>query len=307
MLRWKDLKYDLALLFAVLVWGVNFVVIKAALAVMPAHVMNVFRFLVSASVLGALYAAQQRRAGQSFVEPMRTHGRSLFALGMLGFLFYQVCFIVGVDHTTAGNAALIMAGAPLWTALLGHFLGFDVMKAGGWLGLVLTFVGAAVIVVGGAGEIDLSDDTFFGNVLMTAGAVLWGAYTAFSKPLSRHVTPLSISFLGLLCALPFLLALGAYYLGEVAWERVTLWIWAAILFSGGLSIGIAVVIWNTAVRNVGPSQTAVYGNLVPVVALVSGALLLGEPVLPAQLAGGALILLGLVLMRRSRQPRAVQV
>ncbi|MDX1546486.1 MAG: DMT family transporter [Rhodothermales bacterium] len=302
MSRQDTLRYDLGLLFAVLVWGVNFAVIKAALAVMPPHALNLFRFLVSAVVLGGLYAVLQRRDGAPLAAPLRTHRWPLIGLGLLGFFLYQLCFIVGVDHTTAGSAALIMASAPLWTALIGHLRGYEFLTAGAWVGLLGSLAGAAVVVVGGARAIDFSDATFVGNVLMTVAALCWGAYTAFSKPLSRAVRPTGITFYGLLVALPLLIAVGLTEMDAVVWAEVDAWVWGAILFSGGLSTGLAVAIWNGAVKNVGASQTAVFGNLVPVVGLVSGVLFLGESVTAAQGAGGALILGGLVLMRRARRP-----
>jgi drug/metabolite transporter (DMT)-like permease len=117
----------------------------------------------------------------------------------------------------------------------------------------------------------------------------------------------SISFLGLLFALPFLIALGIPELDTIVWKQVNYWVWIAILFSGGLSTGLAVAIWNAAIKAVGPSQTAVYGNLVPVIALISGYVLLGETITGVQITGGVLILGGLLLMRRSRQPRMAVV
>lgn len=307
MSRSSDLKYDLGLLVSVLVWGINFAVVKAVLAVMSPHAMNLFRLTISAVTLGLLYALQQRKKGEPFWAPVREFGGQLLALGLLGFLFYQLCFIIGVSLTKAGSAALIMASSPLWTALIGHVVGFDKVPRAAWLGLLATLAGAIVIVLGSSNAIDFSNDAFLGNSLMMLAAVLWGAYTAFSKPVSRHATPVSISFLGLLFALPFLIALGIPELDTVIWSEVNYWIWIAILFSGALSTGITVAIWNTAIRAVGPSQTAVYGNLVPVIALISSFFLLGETVSWVQGLGGVLIIGGLLLTRRSRQPRIAVV
>ena len=69
--------------------------------------------------------------------------------------------------------------------------------------------------------------------------------------------------------------------------------------SGGLSTGIAYLLWNLAVHHVGPSQTAIFSNLVPFVALLAAFVLLGDPITLLQLAGGVLIIGGLVLMRRA--------
>jgi drug/metabolite transporter (DMT)-like permease len=100
--------------------------------------------------------------------------------------------------------------------------------------------------------------------------------------------------------MPVLLAISGPYWSAVQWEQVDVWVWIAIVFSGGLSTGLAIAIWNTAVKNVGASNTAVYGNLVPFVALLGGMLFLGETVTGYQLVGGGLIIGGVVLVRRHR-------
>ncbi len=296
---WKE---DTALLFVVLVWGINFPVLKAALDVMPIHVVNAFRFVVSTAVLGGIYALRQRSAARGFLAPLRTHGLQVVSLGLLGYVFYQLCFIVGVNATTAGNAALIMASAPLWTALLSRLLGSEHLRRMAWIGLGVSLMGTVLVVLTGTGVVSLGAGSLFGNLLMLAAAVLWGAYTAFSKPVLHDLSPAALTFFGLLAALPFLFGIAAPSFDAVAWGEVDFWVWPAIFFSGGLSTGLAYVIWNTAVRNVGPSHTAVFNNLVPFVALLGGVLILGEPVTVAQLAGGALIIGGLLIMRRTRRP-----
>ena len=87
----------------------------------------------------------------------------------------------------------------------------------------------------------------------------------------------------------------------LAWDRFGLAFWAAIVFSGGLSTGLAYGIWNAAVRAVGPARTAMFSNAVPVVGVAAGVLVLGEPLLPLQLAGGALVIAGVLSVRRRRQ------
>lgn len=302
--RFAPYRHDVALLTVVLVWGINFVVLKAALAEVHPHVLNIFRFAVSIAVLGWLFARRVAYDMGAFVRPIRDRFYTILSLGLLGYLFYQLFFILGVAHTTAGSAALIMAGAPLWTALFGHVFGFDRMLPAGWLGLLLTLAGTAVIVFGGTDEVAFGSDVFLGNALMVVAALLWGAYTAFNKPATRRADPIGLTFWGVVVAFPFLVAIGMPYAMADQGLAMTGWVWAAIIFSGGLSTGWAFAVWNTAVHKVGPSQTAVYGNLVPVVALVSGLLVLGEPIWPLQLIGGALIVGGLILTRWARHARA---
>ncbi len=297
-------KHDAALLFVVVVWGVNFPVLKAALGVMHPHVINIFRFAVSAAALGGLYIARRRHSDErDFFDPIRRHPFTIVGLGLLGFVLYQLCFIIGVNNTTAGSAALIMAAAPLWTALISRIAGYERLGRASWLGLAVSLIGTMAVVWAGAQDVTLGG-SLYGNLIMLLGAVLWGAYTAFNKSIVHDVSPTGATFFGIMVALPFLIGIGIPYLDTVEWARVTAWVWVAIVFSGGLSTGIAFAIWNTAVKNVGASNTAVYSNLVPFVALLGGVLFLNEAVTLIQLIGGVLIVGGLLLMRRDRrQPR----
>lgn len=295
-------RHELSLLFVVLVWGVNFPVLKATLAVMPLLVVNAFRFVVSALVLGILYALRRPR-DRSAWYPIQRYGWQIIGLGLLGYVFYQFAFIYGLNFTTAGSAALIMASSPLWTALLGRVRGLERLNGLAWTGLLVSLAGTLVVVLGGADAVATTGIAFFGNVLMLGASVCWGLYTALNKPLLGDVSPVGLTFFGLLVALPFLFGAAVPVFGDVAWEQVGWWAWAAIVFSGGLSTGLAFVIWNSAVKHTGASQTAAYANLVPFVALFSGFLFLGEPIFWIQIVGGACIIGGLVLMRRARRSR----
>lgn len=294
---------DLALLVTVLIWGLNFPIIKVALGPMPPFVVNALRFVASAVVLGVMHAWQVREHPGAFWAPVREHGWTILRLGLLGYVGYQFLFIIGVDATSAGSAALIIASAPVWTAVFARLLGIEHLPRGAWGGLFVSLAGTALVVIASDGDVDFTHDTLFGNTLMLVAAMAWAGYTVLSRPiLATDVSATGLAFFCILVALPFLWALGLTQVGEVAWAEVDGWVWAALLFSGGLSTGLAYALWNVGVRAVGPSQAAIFNNLVPVVALVSGVLLLGETVTLYQVFGGALILTGLGLMRRARRP-----
>ena len=294
-------RHDAALLLVVLIWGVNFPVLKAALGAIHPHVINVFRFIISAGTLGALYAAQRDTWDAGFFAPLRTHARQIVTLGLISF-------IIGIDHTAAGSAALIMASAPLWTAILSRVAGYERLGYVAWLGLLISLVGTGLVIAAGA-DATLSG-SLFGNLLMLLAAMLWGAYTAFNKTVVHDVSPTGATFFGILVALPFLAAIGLPYIDTVDWSAVNGWVWGAIVFSGGLSTGIAFAIWNTAVKAVGASNTAVYSNLVPLVALLGGLVVLDESITWPQMVGGGLIIGGLFVMRweqRRKQQALEQV
>jgi len=194
-----------------------------------------------------------------------------------------------------------MASAPVWTALGSRVAGLERLPAGGWVGLAVCFGGTVIVVLSGGDALDFSSTAFSGNVLALVGAVLWAAYTVLSRPLmDRGVSASGLAFFGMLTALPWLFGLGAWAWPEADFAAMRAVDWAALAFSGGLSTGAAYAWWNLAVRTKGPSATAAWGNLVPVVALAAGAFLLGERIVPGQAVGGAMVLAGLFVMRRAR-------
>ena len=287
---------EIGLLFVVAVWGVNFAVIKVPLEVIPPFTVNTIRFAVSIVVLTGLHVAQSRRQGRSPLHDLRQFPVAVLLLGLLGHVVYQSGFILGVDRVTAGGAALLIASNPIWTSVVGHARGIDRLTAGAWAGLGVSLVGVLVVVVAQAnGRIDGDP---LGVAMMLVAAASWGLTTVFTRPLlDAGATPLSLTVTGLWVAFPVLAGLGLWTAGEAEWSRVGSVEIAALVYSGGLSVGVAYWIWNNAVKQVGPSLTAAFSNLVPFVGVGAGVLLLGESIQPLEILGGVLIVGGLVVMR----------
>jgi len=290
---------EIGLLFVVAVWGVNFAVIKVALEVIPPFTVNLLRFTVSLAVLTGLHLIQCRATGRSPLYDLKTFPVAVAILGLLGHAVYQAGFILGVDRLTAGAAALLIASSPIWTTVVGHFRGIDRLSGVGWLGLAISIIGAVLVIIGQTdGQID---GDALGAFLLLAAACAWGLTTVFTRPLlDKGASPLGVTTAGLWVAYPVHIGMGAWGFADMDWSQVGAPEWAALLYSGGLSTGVAYWIWNVAVKRVGPSRTAAFTNLVPVVGVAAGAILLRETITPIELAGGALVIAGLVVMRRLR-------
>ena len=97
---------------------------------------------------------------------------------------------------------------------------------------------------------------------------------------------------------PVLLLVCAPSLLQQDWSRVRPLSWIGVVYSGLLSIALAYIIWNHAVRKIGGTRTAAYGNLTPVVALLVAWPVLHEVPTPGQVAGAIVILCGIYLVRR---------
>jgi drug/metabolite transporter (DMT)-like permease len=286
---------DPGLLLLALIWGVNFPVIKGALAVVPPMAFNALRFPLAAAVLGALVLATRR-----LPAPRPRHLPAVVGLGLLGNVVYQLAFIHGVAATSAGNASLLLSTTPVWTVILSTGLGQERLPGSVWAGVGATVLGMALLVVGGRG-VAFSGASLRGDLLIVAAAMVWAAYTVGSRPLVQRYGAMPVTAWTLWVGTPVLVILGWPALDGVDLARLGLATWLSIVYAGVLAISLAYLLWNLGIKRLGNARTAVYSNLVPVVALAAAWLALGERPTPLQLAGAAVILAGLTLTR-SRGP-----
>jgi drug/metabolite transporter (DMT)-like permease len=217
---------------------------------------------------------------------------------MLGHVAYQMGFILGIDRTLAGNAALFLATGPVWTVLLAAALERTWPGPAPAVGAGATFAGVSLVVLGRGGPVGLDRDTLAGDALILLAAVLWAAYTVAAARLIRTYGPLRVTAWSLWLGTPFLVVAGLPALLATPWGGVGTWAWAGVGYAGALAIGVAYVLWNRGIQRLGHVRTAVYQNLVPVAALLVAWIALGEVPTGPQLLGAAVILGGVALARR---------
>ncbi|MBI2615893.1 MAG: DMT family transporter, partial [Gemmatimonadetes bacterium] len=128
---------DALLALMALIWGVNLIVVKAALAVFQPLAFNAVRFPLATVALIAVTGLLGYRL------PRRQFWLPLALYGFLGNSLYQLGFIEGLGRTRAGNAALLMAANPVLTAVISHWRGHEHLGPRDWLGLMLSGAGVA--------------------------------------------------------------------------------------------------------------------------------------------------------------------
>lgn len=282
---------DLLLLLMTIIWGTNFTAIKYSLEDLLPLSFNALRFTIAS--LAMLAIAFATRTG---LKVAREDRKKLFALGLLSNTCYQSLFITGMAHTRAGNAALILATTPLCTAILGRLRKHEYFTARGVAGLLLAFAGILLIVVSGRGEVSLSE-TVLGDSLLLGATVCWSVYTVGSNRLVHVYGPMKATTVMMTTGTPLLLLLCAPSLLKQDWSRVRPIAWAGLVYSGLFAIALAYIIWNYGVRKIGSTRTAIYSNFTPVVALAVAWIALGESPTFGQLAGAAVIFIGIYFVR----------
>lgn len=284
---------ELGLLLMVVLWAVNFSVVKVALERMDPLGFNALRFPLASLALWLIL----RHRGPIRLPPRRDVAK-IVALGVVGNVVYQLLFILGIDRTLAGNAALLLAATPVWTALLSRIFGGERHPARVWLGVGGTLAGLALVVAGSGASMGLDSRTLAGDLMLGAGSIAWAIYTVGAKtPIARHGS-MAVTAWTLWVGTAFLLFLGLPDLARQDWSILGPGFWAAVLFSGVGSIALAYLFWYQGVRVLGGTRTAAHSNLVPVVALVVAWLWLGEVPGGIQLVGAAVTIGGVSLARR---------
>ena len=288
----RDLSADLGLLLLAVIWGVNFSVLKVVLRDLEPLALNALRFPLASL---ALWTLVRRLPGPSKPQPADV-GR-IVVLGVMGNIAYQLCFIFGLDWTFAGNASLLLATTPVWTVILSSAVGHE--RPGLWVlaGVLGTFLGMFLVIAGRGDALEFGSVSLRGDLLVVVAAILWSIYTVGSRRPVGHYGALRMTAWTLWVGTPFLVVLGTPSLLRTDFSAVSLGAWLGVAYSGLMAIGIAYLLWYRGVRRLGNSRTAVYSNLVPVAALITAWIWLGEVPTPPQIAGAAVILAGLSVAR----------
>jgi drug/metabolite transporter (DMT)-like permease len=227
----------------------------------------------------------------------------VIVLGLFGNLVYQQFFIFGLDHTRAGTASILLASTPILTALLSALVGHERPGVGTWLGVIATFAGIALVVSLGAGGGNSGDHSLLGNVLMLGASLSWAGYTVGSRSIIQRYGSVLFTAWTLWVGTAALFLAGLPSLLRTDLRAVSATGWFGVVYAGAFSIGIAYLIWYYGVRQIGNTRTAVFANLVPVVALTAAWLRLGEVPRLGQIAGAAIIIGGVSLAQiRPRAP-----
>lgn len=282
---------ETSLLLMVVVWGVNFSVVKRALEAFDPLGFNALRFpIASLFVLLVL----SFKGGISF--PERRDIPRVVGIGLVGNVLYQMAFIIGLDFTLAGHASLMLALTPVFTAFLSAWRGHERPGVWTWSGAALAVVGVGM-VTGSALSFREDARVFIGDLIMLAAALVWAFYTVGARPLVEKYGSVRTTAWTLWVGTVGLLVIGAPALAGQDWGAVGASAWGGLLFSAVLSIGLSYLIWYRGVERIGNTRTAIFSNLTPVVALAFGALWLGERPTPLALLGAALTLGGVLLVR----------
>ncbi|MGH8189599.1 MAG: DMT family transporter [Steroidobacteraceae bacterium] len=280
----------LMLLLTMIIWGSTFVVTKGINEQIPPFTLAFARVAIGALILMPFLLLRPARAA---TEPAASNRAlpwgTISLMGLIGVALYYAVFNWSLMLTSASQGALVQSCIPAMTALIAVMWLRERATVTRWLGIGLTIAGVLIVFSGSGGGDGAG--SVFGNVLMFVTTILWGIYTSLAKRVADvdpRVVTAGIATIGAALLLPMAIV-------EIAAEgmpRVGATGWLGIVYLGTTASGLAYLLYNAALKHMDASHVGVYTNLIPIVGVLSGVIVLGEPLSLRAVVGGCVVLAG---------------
>lgn len=286
-MRREEINGNVAAFMTILVWGVTFVSTKELLVDFSPPEILVIRF--SLGWLALCLVSRERIAFAGFKL------ESLFAFaGFTGVTLYFLLENIALVYTLASNVGVIVAISPFFTAILAwKMLEAEKPKVNFYIGFIIAIIGISMISWHGK-QFKMNP---FGDILAIFAALTWAAYSVATKKLSMYgygslAATRRIFFYGLLFMAPLLFLDNFSIRFTDFMKPVNI---ANILFLGLGASAICFATWTYTLKCLGAARASVYIYLVPVVSIISAAIILHEPLTYMSIIGSAMAISGLAV------------
>ena len=222
-------------------------------------------------------------------------GQSIFSLLMIALgatAVFPYLISTGVYYAPASDAGALAPGMlPFWTALFAFIITGEKPSKIRFFGLIIILVGA--FLVGSYSILSSSDQsTWKGHLLFLAGSGMWSIYSVYFR--QSGIDPLTGLVFGLFWGTAVVIPLLVVF-GDVSFEKASTFdIFSMIILQGLLIAILAMLLYNFSIRQLGPAQTAAFGALTPILALIGGFIFLGETITLLKSVGIFIVAVGVV-------------
>ena len=281
-------------------WGTGFYFGRLALNEMSVEYMVFYRILFAClGVLPVALLTRIRLTGAEF--------RTLLLAAAFGIPIGFVLQFHGLARTTVSHASLMVGAMPVLLGVAAAIFAHERLDRIGWLALVTSTVGAALVTLGGShGTALRGQPSLPGDLMVLASLVAALAWILPSKKLMQTHSPSVVSAYTILIGFALLApwALGPWLLSPLThahvaplpFAHVSLTAWIALAISGLLCTAATTLLWNWGIHQVPASRAGVFLNIEPALGSWLGVKLLGEHLGPYAWIGGGLILAAAVTL-----------
>ena len=297
---------NLGMVVMIMMWGSFFPLLEFLLKTWDPMSATIGRHFLAVVTLLAVLTLRER------VVPIhgRLPWRHLWYLGLIGMTLSSIMTTLGVHFSSGVSAAIVAATNPITSAITARLVQRLPLMPGIIVGTVLSTAGGLIASFDSPGMEATAGGLGIrgGELLMIGANVAFTWYSIMAQHWLRgysqlHITGLT-SFSGLVGLA--VVWLGASWSGlnsvhvDFGWANIVI-----IVYMGSLSVGLGNFLWNFGVSRTGVVVASMYGNLIPIVAVLITLVWMGTPPSAGQMLGGLLIIGG-VLYAQLRTLRAAQ-
>jgi len=285
---------DLLLLFVAVVWGAQPAIMKLGMAYVTPMMFNVLRMIAAVVVSWAVFLMSRTHRK---IERKNLH---FLCISIFSFFIFQLLFAVGVNSTTSGNASLTQALLPASVVLINRLRKTESITYQTLLGVVVSVLGVLIIILASGKKIDFQMENLKGMLILLASQFAFGFFTVYTKDAVKQYSNYQIICYAITISSITFTLLSIRDLAVMDWSKLPAVAWGSILFSGILGMCIANFLWSWGVKKIGSTKTALYNNLPPIFAVITGYFLLHETFNLYQLLGAVTIFGGLYITRTQK-------
>ncbi len=275
-------------IFTIIVWGSTFISSKKLLAAYTPSQIMLTRFLLAYC---ALWLLRPRRLALT-----RRQEAIFAALGLTGCSIYFYTENTALTYTLASNVSIIVAAAPIFTAIAAHFTGVERFRRSTLWGFLIAFTGVVLVVCNGTFVLKLNPR---GDLLALCAAACWAVYSVLLRRIGQGLDPVLVTrrtlFWGAVTALPLVALEGVPFPTAPLLTPVAV---GNFLFLGLIGSGLCYILWNRAFQILGVVTTNNFIYLNPFITIVTARIFLHEPISPLAVLGAVLITAGVVAAQR---------
>lgn len=287
-----DFRAILALVIVSIVWGTTWVVSKQGVMFIPALQMAGLRQVLGGSIYLIYFILRK------YPMPSRQELYPLLVLSFLNFILSNGLSTWGVKYISAGLASIIGAVFPLWIVLISFLTSRVIPPKRAILGIIIGFTGICIIFYDHLIDF-LNPDFRFGIFLSVTATISWAVGTIYTKKHARVFNPyFGIGFQMVISGsvLYFISTFDPEYLPLAYIPDIT---WFAIFYLIIFGSLVGFICYLYALQHLPTQQTSIYAYMNPIVALLTGWIVLDETINPLIVLGCLVTLTGVYFVNRS--------
>jgi|Deesub1362A_J573_1020465.scaffolds.fasta_scaffold08574_4 drug/metabolite transporter (DMT)-like permease len=286
----RNFKIIVIAFITVLFWAWGFIGIKIALKELSPENLTLLRFLIASLVFVPYLVFRRARIEQQDILRILLLGLSV--------LFFHLSLHSGEVYVASGTASLIISTIPVFVFIASISLLKERISKPKVVGTFSALAGVFVIILG-TGTFSYKTGNYIGAFLVLLAVFSATFYTIYGKIMFLRYPPsILTAYSFILGTIPFLLFLTPQNLTEIfSISRTT---WYSVLFLGFCSSAVGYMGWYYILEKLEASKAAVFLQIIPVVAVISGVIFLNEVITPVFGFGAVMVVIGVYLVNRKK-------